>query len=183
MKKKMLWISGLSLAGLLVSAAAYRYTGDSVLFSLAITFGTVFYHLAVRLAVGLWIDATLHNHVDYTKKWFREKPFEKKLYETLQVKKWKKHMPTFNPEEFQLQNRSAEEIIQVTCQSEIVHELNVLLSFVPLLFSVWFGSLGVFLITSCGAALFDSLFVIMQRYNRPRLMRLMGRADTKPQVN
>ncbi len=183
MKKKMLWVSGLSLAGLLVSAVAYRYTGSPVLFSLAITFGTVFYHLAVRLAVGLGIDAALHNRVDYTKKWFREKPFEKKLYETLQVKKWKKHMPTFTPEEFQLQNRSAEEIVQVTCQSEIVHELNVLLSFVPLLFSVRFGSPEVFLITSCGAALFDSLFVIMQRYNRPRLMRLMGRADTKPKVN
>ena len=92
-------------------------------------------------------------------------------------------MPTFSPEEFLLQNRSAEELIQVTCQSEIVHEVNVLLSFVPLLFSIWFGSMGVFLITSCAAALFDSLFVIMQRYNRPRLMRLMRRSSTKPQGN
>lgn len=64
----------------------------------------------------------------------------------------------------------------MTCQSETVHEVNMLLSFVPLLFSIWFGSLDVFLITSCGAA----LFVIMQRYNRPRLMRLMRRSSTKP---
>lgn len=176
MKKKMLWISRLSLVGLLLSAVAYRYTSGSVLFSLAITFGTVFYHFAMRLAVGFGINSRLHNHVDYTKKWFREKPFEKKLYETLQVKKWKTHMPSFSPEEFHLKNRSVEELIQVTCQSEIVHEVNMLLSFVPLLFSVWFGSMGVFLITSCGAALFDSLFVIMQRYNRPRLMRLMRRS-------
>ena len=175
MKKKMLWISALSLAGLLASAVGYRYTNSPVLFSLAITFGTVFYHLAVRLAVGQGIDARLHNRVDYTKPWFQEKAFEKKLYEGLRVKKWKKHMPTFTPEEFDLQSRGPEEIVQVTCQSEIVHEVNVLLSFVPLLFSVWFGSLDVFLITSCAAALFDSLFVIMQRYNRPRLMRLLRR--------
>ena len=183
MKKKMLWISGLSLAGLLASAVAYHFTRSSVLLSLAITFGTVFYHFAMRLAVGLGIDARLHNRVDYTKSWFQEKPFEKKLYETLKVKKWKKHMPTFTPEEFDLQSRGPEEIIQVTCQSEIVHEVNMLLSFVPLLLSIRFGSLGVFLITSCAAALFDSLFVIMQRYNRPRLVRLLRRFYTKPQVN
>ena len=51
----------------------------------------------------------------------------------------------------------------------------MVLSFVPVAFSVWFGSLGVFLITSFAAFLFDSVFVILQRYNRPRLMRLAGR--------
>ena len=44
MKKKMPWISALSMAGLLLSAAVYRYTSSPVLFSPAITFGTVFYH-------------------------------------------------------------------------------------------------------------------------------------------
>ena len=73
MKKKMLWISGLSLAGLLASAVVYHFTRSSILLSLAITSGL--------------------------------------------------------------------------------------------------------------AALFDCLFVIMQRYNRPRLMRLMRRSYTKPQVN
>ena len=71
MKKKMLWISGLSLAGLLVSAVVYRYTYSPIGFSLAITFGTMFYHLAMRLIVGLSIDARLHNHVDYRKSGFR----------------------------------------------------------------------------------------------------------------
>lgn len=176
MKKKMIWICVLSLAGSLASAAAYRLTSAPVLFSLAITFGTAFYHLAIRLVVGLAIDARLHNHVDYTKKWFRERRFERKLYEKMRVKKWKKHLPTFRPEEFRLQKRSVEEIIGATCQSELVHEINIPLSFVPLLFSVWFDSFYVFLITSCAAALFDSLFVILQRYNRPRLLRLMRRS-------
>ena len=74
-----------------------------------------------------------------------------------------------------MQKRSVEEIVQVTCQAESVHEIIILLSFVPPLFSVRFGFLDVFLITSCAAALFDGLVVILQRYNRPRLLRLMRR--------
>ena len=173
MKKKMISATVLFLIGLLVSAWTYRLTGNGVLFSLAVTFGTAFYHFAVRLAVGLGIDARYHNRMDYTKKWFREKPFEPKLYEKMRVKRWKKHLPTFTPREFDLKSRSLEEVAQATCQAEVVHEVNMPLSFVPVLFSVWFGSLGVFLLTSCAAFLFDGIFVIMQRYNRPRLIRLI----------
>ena len=175
MKKTMITITFISLIGLLVSGIIYYLIRSAVLFSAAITFGTMFYHLGIRLAVGYSIDAKYHNHMDYTKKWFQEKPFEKKLYQVLQVKKWKKWLPTFNPEDFDLKNRSAEEIIQVSCQAEVVHEVIMPFSFVPILSSVWFGSLGVFIITSCAAFLFDSIFVIMQRFNRPRLMQLLRR--------
>ena len=173
MKKKMISATVFLLIGLLASAAVCRFTGSRALFSAAITFGTAFYHFAVRLAVGLLIDARYHNHMDYTKKWFQEKPFERTLYQKMQVKKWKKRLPTFTPQEFDLKSRSAEEIVRSTCQSEVVHEVNMLLSFVPAVSSVWFGSLGVFLLTSCAACLFDGVFVIMQRYNRPRLLRFM----------
>ena len=111
--------------------------------------------------------------MDDTRKWFAEKAFEQKLYNLIQVKKWKKWLPTFNPKDFDLKSRSATEIVQVTCQSEVVHEINMILTFVPIAFSIWFGSVGVFVITSCAAFLFDSIFVIMQRYNRPRLIRLI----------
>ncbi|MCH5299455.1 MAG: hypothetical protein J1E96_06820 [Ruminococcus sp.] len=173
MKKKMFLITLLSLVGLVVFGATYCFTGNRVIFSLMITFGTIFYHLAIRLAAGYLIDAKFHNQMDYTKGWFREKAFEPKLYKKLKVKKWKNRFPTFNPQDFELQNRSVTEIIQVTCQSEIVHEVNMVLSFVPVIFSVWFGSLEVFVITSFMAFLYDSMFVIMQRFNRPRLMRLL----------
>ena len=129
--------------------------------------------MAIRLVVGCLVDARYHNHMDYTKKWFTERAFEQKLYKKIQVKKWKKWFPTFNPQDFDLKSRSMEEIVQVTCQAEVVHEINMVLSFVPIVFSVWFGSLGVFLLTSFAAFLFDGIFVIMQRYNRPRLIRMM----------
>ena len=175
MKKTMISVTAISLVILVTCGVTYALTDIQPLFSMAITFGTIFYHLAVRRAIGGLIDAKYHNHMDYTKKWFQERPFEKKLYQALKVKKWKKWLPTFNPEDFDLKNCSVEEIIQVSCQAEIVHEVIMPFSFVPILFSIWFGSLGVFIITSCAAFLFDSIFVIMQRFNRPRLMRLLKR--------
>ena len=175
MKKTMISVTAISLVILVTSGVTYALTDIQPLFSMAITFGTIFYHLAVRLAIGGLIDAKYHNHMDYTKKWFQERSFEKKLYQALKVKKWKKWLPTFNPEDFDLKNCSVEEIIQVSCQAEVVHEVIMPFSFVPILFSIWFGSLGVFIITSCAAFLFDSIFVIMQRFNRPRLMRLLRR--------
>lgn len=179
MKKKMISAAFLFLIGLLASAWACRFTANGVFFSLAVTFGTAFYHFALRLAVGLGINAKYHNHMDYNRTWFREKPFEPGLYQKMRVKKWKKRLPTFSPEEFDLKNRSLEEVVQATCQSEIVHEVNMPLSLVPILFSRWFGSFGVFLLTSCAAFLFDGVFVVMQRYNRPRLMRLMKKQKNK----
>ena len=178
MKKDMIMMTLISAVVLLVSGVICHFTGSQVIFSVAITFGTIFYHLAVRLAVGYLVDARYHNRMDYTKKWFAERAFEQKFYKMIQVKKWKKWFPTFNPQDYDLRSRSATEIVQVTCQAEVVHDVNMVLSFVPIVFSVWFGSLGVFVLTSCAAFLFDSIFVIMQRYNRPRLIRLMKKTNS-----
>ena len=173
MKRNMIWVTLISLIGLLLSGIIYCFTKSRVIFSVTITFGTVFYHFAIRLVVGYVVNARYHNQMDYTKKWFTERVFERKLYKMIRVKKWKKWFPTFNPQDFDLKRRSVTEIVQVTCQSEVVHEVNMILSFVPIVFSIWFGSVGVFLLTSCAAFFFDGIFVIIQRYNRPRLIRLI----------
>ncbi|MCH5188803.1 MAG: hypothetical protein J1F63_10400 [Oscillospiraceae bacterium] len=173
MKNKMIFVTVISFIGMFASVAIYCLTGNSGAFSAVITFGTIFYHLAMRLAVGGLIDAGYHNHMDHNKKWFQEKAFEQKLYEKLKVKQWKKRLPTYTPEYFNLKNHSVAEIVGATCQAEVVHEVNMVLSFVPVVFTIWFGSFGVFLITSCAAFVFDGVFVIIQRYNRPRLIRLI----------
>ena len=61
------------------------------------------------------------------------------------------------------------------CQAEIVHEVIIIFSFLPVLASYWFGSFAVFMITSIGAAAFDLMFVMIQRYNRPRIVKLAER--------
>lgn len=141
--------------------------------TLAITFGTIFYHFAMRLLVGALVSAVLKGQADYTKPWYQQKKFEKKIYKFLKVKKWKAFMPTFNEDEFSLEQRSLEELASATCQAEIVHEIIVVLSFLPLLASLEFGVFYVFLATSVFAAGFDMMFVIMQRFNRPRILRLL----------
>lgn len=149
--------------------------------SLAITFGTTAYHFIMRLAVGGVIDTTMKNHADYTKKWYQLKSPEKRLYKRLNVRKWKNSFPTFQPDYFDPKKHSWDEIAQAMCQAEIVHETIVVLSFFPILFSHWFGALTVFVVTSLAAALFDMSFVIIQRYNRPRVIKLIkNRSTIKP---
>ncbi len=175
MNKKMIFFSLFFLLGVLAFGIAYYFVSKDVLLTFAIIFGTCFYHFGMRLAVGKGIDAIFRNKMNYNRWWFRERKYEKKFYNFLRVKKWKKHLPTYNSECFDMQKHSVEEIIQATCQAEIVHEINMILSFVPVIFTIWFGSLEAFLITSSVAFCFDGIFVIMQRYNRPRLRRLLRR--------
>lgn len=178
MKRAMILTAALSVVSTVLCAVGFRLWGAGVLLTLAITFGTIAYHFTVRLLVGLLFDCTLRNHADYTKPWFQPRKWEKKLYKALRVKRWKDKLPTFNPQEFSMEHRSFDELAQAMCQAELVHEVNMALSFVPVLAACWFGALPVFLLTSIGGAGFDLLFVILQRYNRPRVLRLMRSGAT-----
>lgn len=172
MKNKMIIITLISLVGVLACGITYYFVRNSVLLTFAVTFGTCFYHLGVRLAVGHGIDAIYHNNMNHDRWWFQGRKWEAKFYKIIGVQKWKKHLPTYTPEAYDVKKHSIEEIIQATCQSEVVHEINMLLSFVPVIFTIWFNSLVAFIVTSALAFCFDGIFVIIQRYNRPRLRRI-----------
>ena len=150
----------------------YRLFPVGILLSLTITFGTTFYHFAMRLLVGAIVPRLVHKGAE-NRFWFRQKRFEETLYGTLRVKQWKTHLPTYSPESFDLKKHSMEEVIHTCCCSEAVHEWIMLLSFLPVLMIPVFGAPWVFWITSGLAALFDGCFVILQRYNRPRLIRIL----------
>lgn len=141
--------------------------------TLSISFGTIFYHLAMRLAVGHIYDRTMQNQADLSLRRWQLRPWEKGLYEKLGVKNWKGKMPSYAPELFSPQKHSWSEIAQAMCQAELVHATIIPLSFLPLLAAIPWGTFGVFFITSLLSAAYDSLFVIMQRYNRPRVLRLV----------
>ena len=51
----------------------------------------------------------------------------------------------------------------------------ILMFMLPILAGNWFGAYPVFVITSILSALFDLMFVAMQRYNRQRIVRLIKR--------
>ena len=156
----------------ILCAGLYRSTQTGLFLSLAITFGTTSYHFLMRLLTGWIINRIFHNRVDYRASWFQLRAWEEKLYKALRVKSWKNKMPTYAPDCFDPKLHSWEEIAQAMCQSELVHEVIVVLSFAPLLGAIPFGAFRVFLITSLLAAGFDSMFVCMQRYNRPRVLKL-----------
>ena len=93
------------------------------------------------------------------------------------MKNWKKRLPTYDPRQFSLKENTAQQVVRNMCGAEIVHEVIIVLSFVPISFSFLFGEFPVFLITSILAALYDSIFVIVQRYNRPRLIRILNKQE------
>ena len=172
MPKLMKLITAFSFIITILSIILFCRFNKSIYLTLAVTFGTVSYHLGIRLLVRLFYNTIMKNHADYTKKWYQIHSWENKLYQLLKVKTWKDRMPSYNPEIFSNKKHTWDEIAQSMCQSELVHETNIILRFIPLIASIYFGSFYVFLITSVCGAVFDLLFVIMQRYNRPRIVKI-----------
>ena len=152
----------------------YQIKPLEIFFTIVITAGTVSYHFLMRLFVGSVFNLVLNNNIDYNKKWFRVGKAEQNLYRFLKVKKWKRFFPTYDPSAFDTEVHSWNEIAGAMCQSELVHEMIVVLSFLPIISSMWFGATPVFVLTSIFSALFDLIFVIIQRYNRPRVLKLLS---------
>ena len=160
-----------------VLAILCRFTQPAWLLPIALSTGTTFYHFAMRLTVGNIIPRCVKQPMKC--QWFHPKLFEPKLYQVLKVKDWKDRMPTYDPASFSLRENTLEQVVDNCCVSEAVHEVIMLFSFVPLLFTFFWGAFPVFLITSILSALFDSCFVIIQRYNRPRLVRILAKKEAK----
>ena len=167
----------LSFTATVVFVLLYRRYPQSWIFAAAITSGTTFFHFSMRLLVGTIVPLCVKQPMQY--RWFQQKRFEPKLYQKLNVKQWKDRMPTYDPASFSLQENTLQQIVDNCCISEAVHEVIVLFSFVPLAFALWWGAFPVFLLTSLFAAAFDSCFAIMQRYNRPRLLRILMKKEAK----
>ena len=154
----------IALLGTILFTILYLHLQIDWIESLAITFFTTSYHIVIRLLSPLiW--------------WFQPKTWETKLYKGLKVKQWKRQVMVFDPSQFSLKIHSIQEVINNMCHAELVHELIMLFSILSILFTIPFGALPVFLITAICATLFDSMFVMIQRYNRPRLVRIYERQN------
>ena len=91
------------------------------------------------------------------------------------VKKWKGKALTYNPEAFSLKAHTLEEIADTTAKSEADHWINEIISLTTLLFAIPWGMLWLFALTAFLAMVFDAQFILIQRYNRPRIVKLMKR--------
>lgn len=174
MKKVVYTLTVIVSSLFIIFYVIFRFTENEISQVLYITFMTFSYHFIMRLIVG-WAVNLIYKKWDYNSKWFTQKPFEKKLYKFLKVKKWKEKVPMWNPGSFSTSNHTLPEIAKGMCGAEVVHEVIVVLSFVPILFSIEYGVPAVFIITSILAAAVDSVFVIVQRYNRPRIVKILNK--------
>lgn len=168
------------LSACLLLALLYRRTGLGWVLSAAITCGVSAYLISLRFLAPALLFLFFRRRYNVRARWFQPKPWEAKLYRRLNVKKWKKDMVTYEPGEFSLELHSLEEISANMCHAELVHELSALLSFTVLACTVRFGSFPVFLAAAILSAAIECPFIIIQRYNRPRLVRLAEKKNYPP---
>lgn len=112
---------------------------------------------------------------NYHHSWFVPKKFEEKLHRVLKVKRWKTKIPTYDSRAYSLTEENITNAIQMTCHAEIVHEVIAVLSYLPILFGLFISNYGFFIVLSFVFSVIHLLFSIVQRYNRPRLIRLYER--------
>ena len=177
MKKKMILTTIFLLVGFAISLPIFILTNNAVIEAVTITIGITLYHFAMRLAVGMVVNLIMKNKANHKSVWFREKRFEKNLYKLLRVRAWKKHIPTYSPDTFDTNKKTLKEIVGATCQAEIVHEAIMVLSLLPIAVIPFLGGAAAIFTTSFLSMLIDSVFVILQRYNRPMLVKVMERFD------
>lgn len=177
MKKKMILTTVFLFISFAISLPIFVATGNAIVEIITITVGVTLYHFAMRLAVGIIVNLIMKNQANHNSIWFREKSFEKKFYNLLRVRKWKKYIPTYSPDTFDTNQKTVKEIVGATCQAEIVHEVIMVLSLLPITVIPVLGGAAAVIITSFLSMLIDSVFVILQRYNRPKLVRIMERFD------
>lgn len=177
-QKQLLYFTILLLVMTLLFLYLYQSCHQSWMLSVYVTLLTTFYHFSMRLIVGKTIASIYKKrdfHVDSIG--FRIRSYEAKLYQMLQVKRWKTKVITASPEQFDLKKTGPVELLHSVLQAELVHRVIMVLSFLPLLLIIPYGVPLVFIVTSVLACLFDLIFVMIQRYNRPRIIRLVERYD------
>ena len=173
----MLLITVFLTVGFVVCLPIFIFTGNDILEIVTITVGIALYHFAMRLFIGSVVNLIMKNKADHNSIWFCEKRFENKLYKLIRVRKWKKYLPTYSPVTFDTTQKTVKEIVGATCQAEIVHEIIMVLSLVPIALIPLLGGAAAIIITSFLSVLIDLTFVILQRYNRPKLIRVMERFE------
>jgi glycosyl-4,4'-diaponeurosporenoate acyltransferase len=136
----------------------------------------ILYHFGLRILFG---EITKRFNIDYNHPFYRQKPFEKRLYKTLKLRKWKDKVLTFDPEAYNFQNRTLEQLATTMSKSELDHWINEIISLVSIFFAILWGTFPVFLIQMIVAMLFDAQFIVVQRYNRPIVLRLKNRLENK----
>ena len=151
---------------------------SNVILWIGVTAFTILYHFWVRIIMGN-VSKLFDKKITHKHWWFKEKRFEKKLYKILKVKSWKGKALTYNPEQFDLKENSLESVLHTMTKSEVDHWINEIISISTMFFSFIWGEAWIFVITAIAAMIFDCQFIIIQRYNRPRVLKILEKQKSK----
>ena len=155
---------------------------SSIILWIGIIAFTIMYHFWLRIIMGN-VSKLFKKYINYKQWWFKEKRFEKRLYDLLRVKDWKGKALTYNPESFSLKEHSLDEIVDTMTKSELDHWINEVISVTTILFAIPWGQLWIFILTAVIAMIFDAQFIIIQRYNRPRVEKILNKETKKQKKN
>ena len=169
---------GVILSVVCFGAYYSEQTENDIILWIGITAFTITYHFWGRIILGN-VSKLFKKHINYKQWLFKERKFEKKLYEILKVKKWKGKALTYNPEQFDLKQNSLEQILNTMTKSEVDHWINEAISISTMFFGLIWGQTWIFVITAIAAMIFDGQFIVIQRYNRPRIIRILEKEKYK----
>lgn len=171
-KSVTVFITELLLIAFILSYALNLIFDKTLFYVLTISFGVVLYQFAIRIFVNWFINNTTKRPWSYTNRWFRERNFERPLYKLFLVHRWKNHLP----KDIKKDEKRLGKVISNSCMVEVSHEIVILASFLPVLLPLLlenFTACHGLLIFSCiVSAIIDLLFVMKERYTRPKLVRL-----------
>ncbi|PRR83794.1 hypothetical protein [Clostridium vincentii] len=145
----------------------------NVVFWIILNFGIAF---LMRLFPRSWFNAELDL--------YKEHYFEKKLYKKLNVSKWKDKLPEaggivgFSKKSLskRLDISYVDRFIDESCIAEVGHILIGIVGYTSLLFTFLLPNsmnyIYIFIIFATIDFIIQMMFVVIQRYNRPRLINL-----------
>ena len=169
------------LLTLLISLVCFSlyYSGihkNSVVLWSGIVSFMILYHFGLRIYFG---KLTNKLKINYNHPWYKTRKFEEPLYKLLHVRKWKEKVLTFEPDKYDFENVTLEQLATTMSKSELDHWINELISILSMFFAFIWGCAPAFVISAVAAMLFDAQFIVVQRFNRPIVIRLINKRAHK----
>lgn len=168
-KRTLYIISGSCVVLMFVFMALFVRSHNSAMLVIGIICLNASFQLISRLLIGSICEGVFENGINSSAEWFRTTELEERFYGFMGIKHLKKNLPRFERTDFSLRTQSIQDIIDAGCEIEAEHEICIGAAFLGMLLAIPFGYVWIFALVAFGAAVYDLVFVAVQRYNRPRL--------------
>lgn len=156
----------------IVTLPWYLVSKNEIVYGFLMVGIVLLYEFWMRIILGIILIKPTYN-VD--SKRFKVHNWELKIYNFFKMKKWIKHAPTFNPDQYDASKLSLDDIIQNTCRNEVTHSVYFFLTYVPIIWAIWLGYMPFCVIQALIVCQTDVILISLQRFNRQRLIKLNRR--------